>query len=448
MDTELLMGGALSPRKKGDLFWKKYKLMEQAESVLCDGAPSKIGEKVARDAVEKYKDATYLIDSDLDGNEFRPFPPTATGRELRVAGLVRAMRAASDDKCDKELSVALSNALKLYFNAAGYEENSVTKISDDAKEKAEDMLDEAVKAYETVFFKASGQKVEKRKETDSSFEKKRLSKTAFSSFSKHLPENYWGQLNNGSLKADAYYDKSAKEETLAAVTITGSHDGWRELVWVSVEEAYMEEEKIKSIIESVIEDTRAQEDYVGVFLEMHVVEQTPEMQKILEAAGLTVYIADDNMYEFSFSELCIQDSFYAIADKIPCLSVNLSSEKAKESIENTLMSETNPIPVAIPVPWTTFRDDLSFICEGSGKNDSGLLLVSQKGQSLVVELMYGQDPKIVAALLGSVCKKAKEMLDPSQNILVPIVNESTRPLVQKLAPSAARGKIAETLIWF
>ena len=142
------------------------------------------------------------------------------------------------------------------------------------------------------------------------------------------------------------------------------------------------------------------------------------------------------------------DGLSAAMQRHPCLAVSQAGEDVKSALEDILYEEKSPVPVAFPVPWSKCRQDLSFLYHDKASGSAGLLLVSEMSDTLVFDLLYGKTPVITAALLGHAIKASESLLSPDQKILIPIVLEATRPLVEKLAPAATREELVEAVIRF
>ncbi|MCR5654097.1 MAG: hypothetical protein K6G07_00435 [Lachnospiraceae bacterium] len=454
METGILSDGSLSARKKGDLFWKKYKLFKQFEMDHESGANAKT-DLIVNEIFQRYDDASSV--SALDGNEFRVYPPTATGRDARCSAIVRAMKKRDEMRkegdCDKELFAALCDALSSFFAVQGFDEESRKPVAGKDRSVAEQDFLDKVKAYEERFFADNGpaqnEGVQDEGEGSSVYERKRLRSADFKEFSSYIPNNYLGQLRNGTVLADAYYTGEVSPDTFFGLIIFAKHEGWKEIIWIAVKDTYATDIKAnKEFLSFVLWEARRQNEYCGVFVEIHKGEYSDGMGEVLRELGMYVYMEKNNVYECHLSDVEGQKSVMAAASKIKCNALEDTDEEDMDEIEQRINRNKQPVPIAIPVPWDSYCPDLSFTYVKKNSEDAGLLMVSSVGDSYVLDLVYGSNPMIVAALIGHALNTAGASLSGEQKLLVPIVNEATRPLMVKMVPSAVRGDIAETVMWF
>ncbi|MCR5654013.1 MAG: hypothetical protein K6G07_00010 [Lachnospiraceae bacterium] len=450
METGILSDGSLSARKKGDLFWKKYKLFKQFE---MEHESSKSAKKyqIVSEIFQKYDDAFSQETAELDGNEFRAYPPTATGRDARCSAIVRAMRKRDEmrnvDDCDKELCAALSDALSSFFASQGFDEGSREPVLVADKAAAEEDFCKKKKVYEEMFFARAG--IKEAEDAAATYERKRLRSADFKEFSDYIPDNYLGQLRNGTVMADAYYTGEVSPDTFFGLIIFAKHEGWKEIIWIAVKDTYATDIKAnKEFLSFVLWEARRQNEFCGAFVEIHKGEYSDGMGEVLRELGMYVYMEKNNVYECRLSDIEGQKSVMAAAAKIPCKALEETEEEDLDEIERRINRNKQPVPIAIPVPWYSYCVDLSFTYLNKNSDDAGLLMVSSVGDSYVLDLVYGSNPMIVAALIGHALKTASASLTGEQKLLVPIVNEATRPLMVKMVPSAVRGDIAETVMWF
>ena len=449
MEIEILNDEPLSPREKGDIFWKKFKLQEQAEELL---KVNKKTDLLVTDVLSVYRDTSADVEAYLDGNEFREYPHTAAGWDVMCQALVRAMvfrdRIRNDPEGDKRLLEALSDAIEAFFLASGRDEISGKQLDVDDKNRAKQMFSEKARIYEMAYH-AANQNNNVSFESEMSFVKNRIRPQEIKDFSEDIPENYLGQLRNGSVIAERYHIADEDESNVFGVIIHAKHDGFKEIIWTSIRPEYIDDKNACiEFLKYVIWEARERKEYKGIFVEAHVDEHATEMVEMMRSAGMSIYFEKNNIYEGCLSDIQGQDMLFAAADKIHCSSVSGFSQEQRDEIENRIEKNRQPVPVAYPIMWNAYRADLSMGYLGAGSKDAGLMLISEIRDSLDIELLYGSNPMIVAALTGTALKKAYELLTPDQKLLIPIVNEYSRPLIKKLMPTAVRGDIVEAIVWF
>ncbi len=271
---------------------------------------------------------------------------------------------------------------------------------------------------------------------------KRLMPAAIEDFGELIPENYISQIKNASLTVKSYYDS----DRFLGLSITGVHSDWMELVWVSPDEDTTDDE-LASLVALIIDRARAENKYKGFFVELHMSPHTPQMEEILRSCGMQTVHVKNNLYEFTYGDIDI-DRLAMAAMNHPCTPLSQASDEMKSAVEDILYDEKTPVPVALPIPWSKYRQDLSMLHYSGKPSETGLYLVSEMGDTLIIELLYGKSPLIVAAILGDAFVYAKDIIAPSQKILVPIVLEATRPLIERFVPDATREDLVEAFVRF
>ncbi len=450
METGIKSDGSLTQRKKGDLFWKKYKLYKQSE--MEHGSSKKSDRNLFMgEVLAEYEDVFGVVSGELDGHEFSEYPPTATGREVKRAAIVRAMRKRDEMQNTEDdsnvLFSALCNAIAALFAMIGIDEKTGKRTPIEDLDALEDDFEEKRKAYEDAFF--ADKENQELKAPAKTFERKRLKPSEFKAFEEYIPGNYLGQLRNGTMMADAYYDGDVSEENFAALMLWAVHEGWKEIIWMSFDDDVKgNEEKTCELLNYVLYEAKEQGEFLGVFKEFHSEEFTGNIERGIGRLGFSVRYEKNNVYECRLSDLVEQATVMAAVARVKCSTVENTDEDTMDGVERRIASNKQPVPVSVPVPWENYRADLSFTCLNRAADEAGLLLVSEIGDSLVLDLVYGSNPIIVAALIGNAIKKAKELLPADQKVLIPIVNTGTVPLIEKMVPTATRGEIAETILWF
>ncbi|MCR5094882.1 MAG: hypothetical protein K6B72_13020, partial [Lachnospiraceae bacterium] len=151
METGILADGSLSPRLKGDIYWKKQKLMFRSEA---GGRKSRSHSDILiADLFVKYDEKRANgLEGRLSGDEFLEWPPTATGRDVSLNNIsdVMIVRDRLRESGENELLyVILERVIALYFEKNGYEEETRQKIqvSAERREQIEAEYEETVRTY-------------------------------------------------------------------------------------------------------------------------------------------------------------------------------------------------------------------------------------------------------------------------------------------------------------
>ena len=286
--------------------------------------------------------------------------------------------------------------------------------------------------------------VEGLKQDSIPFTERRISPAMISGYAEFIPDNYIAQIKNASLKVTVY-DKDGR---FAGLSITGVHSGWYEIVWIALPQEKPEHISSVELVTYIVNSAGASGLYKGVFAELHMTPEEQHMEKVFSSVGMSVVEKKNNLYEFCAKDITGQKTLLDAADRIPCVPLFFLTEKEKNEIESIMYNETGSIPIQFPIPWDSYRQDLSLVHFDASNKNVGILFVSQVGDTMVIELLYGKNPMITAALLGTAIRTSVTELAPSQKILVPIVLSATRPIVEKLAPNATREPLYEAVFAF
>ena len=160
------MSEELDARQKGDIYWKKLKRYLEArasrESSLEDTdsalATARDIYACAKNLDEFEKKNPHRL---VTGEEFKVMPPTATGEEVFMHGIllvsanlkrfIKLVESPAEDDVVIKLLASLidvmKTALKSYYNSSGIDEVTGEKISAAEREKARDEHDEIIRRY-------------------------------------------------------------------------------------------------------------------------------------------------------------------------------------------------------------------------------------------------------------------------------------------------------------
>ena len=267
-------------------------------------------------------------------------------------------------------------------------------------------------------------------------------------YRKYIPGNYMAQLRSGHLTATAVYDGDRERDELVGVYVNGVHEGWFEIVWVGMGESYKSEVVTADFIRYFVRQARRTGKYKGAFMEPHITPENEHLKDVLRFAGMDVSVGKDNIFEFRLSEVIREKSLGTAAKGISRVQLQDASPEMKAAMEEAILQDERAVPVAIPIPWEDYRQDLSLLYAPPSSKSRGVLLFSEVGDSIFFELAYSDSPRTLAALVGSAILLAEDLFPPEQKILVPVVRETSRQLVEHLVPTASRGEVLEAIQWF
>ena len=463
MNIGILPDGSLSERLKGDLYWRKSNLLSRSMAEKGISFRQYNSELLVLDILSRYEEKKgENAETEPDGLEFKPYPPTASGRDASTSGIVRAMlirdryrnRQAVNGSLSGEESMLLdmiSKAVRLFFSLNRYDvEKGVKATGEPKKEEGREYV-KTVREYHNYICK-TGRNKEPEEEQDSGkgydfggWEDQCIPFGDVDKYREYLPENYLSQIEDGILTVTATYDGNKKRE-LMGVSITAEHEGWYEIVWISLPEEKTDKETAGAFFSYVLERGRAANKYLGAFTELHMIEGTERVLPVLKQAGMDVSIVKNNIYEFTLKEIKKDRTLVAAADRILCVPLDGINDTLADAMAEGILSGSKPVPVLYPVPWDNYRKDLSFLYLSD--DSAGMILFSEVGDSIVFNLAYSSNSVVLAGLIGTALKRARKTLSPDQKLLVPIVSEETRALAGRLVPDSRRGNNAEACIWY
>ena len=270
---------------------------------------------------------------------------------------------------------------------------------------------------------------------------------AISEYEEHIPENYRSQIEMGEIEALAIYRKTGEKKDFLGVTLTADHNGWLEIIWVSIVKELFQDVLAADVLRYRLEKARLSRKYVGAFAELHKEEETSVHADILLLAGFNLTETENNNYEFTLKDLTDVRLIEAAADKINCISVSQASEEQLYDIETVMERDERPIPAPDEIYWEEYEQDLSVISVEADKV-TGLLLFKEEDDYLVLELAYSNSQTALPAMLGTAYRIATGKYKDNKKILVPIVGKGIKEIINKLVPGAKRGKIYEAECWF
>jgi len=457
LNIGLLEDGSLSKRLKGDLYWKKQNLIFSAMDASSELSRPKTNVLIAN-LLYKYDNDKDTYKPVLDGNEFRNYPPTASGRDATISGVLRAMKVRdiyrSEGNAPAGIMPVLEETINCFFHSHGYDEATRANISAEEKKNARFAFYSAIKKYSSAVSEILELNAEPdkdyyvKKEDDTNYLDVYISPKRISEFSDYIPENYISQIIDGGLTVTATYIDSETPENFVGTYITGIHEKWVELVWLSTHKKYKEDyERIISFARHIIAESYNAGRYHGIFSEMHIPEELM-ISTVLKDAGMSVYLENNNNYEFVLSDIVREPSIMSAAEKLSCTPLIAAGDDIKAFLEKSVTNDERMIPVSLPIPWNEYLQEISLIHANEKKNTSGMFLFSKIGDTVVFDLAYTSNAVIMASLIGNAIKIADSIFDPGQKILVPIVSEATRPLIERLVPKAHRDELLEAILWF
>lgn len=268
-----------------------------------------------------------------------------------------------------------------------------------------------------------------------------------------IPPTYMEQLRANKFYAGMVSDIVGDEKTDLAIYIAYSFDEWVELVWVG----YLKKD-ILPVVQSKllryvtrVEKKRYGNTAKGVFFEMHAteVDDIALFKHTMMMSGFETKETLDNVYELKLEQVGEkeQKSLAKFAKMLKCITVSSADEALREKLDAMIQEDSRPVPVGMYVKWDDYLVDDSLICMKDGK-PCGLLLLSKKGDSIIIECAYVTDKLALSSMLGWAYFMLRKKYGDSQKLLIPVVLEKTGLIVERLVPDAVREKQLEGIMYF
>ncbi len=266
-------------------------------------------------------------------------------------------------------------------------------------------------------------------------------------YQEYIPINYHEQIIKGELSAIVTYDGDKDDGNIVGVSVTGSHAGWLEIVWIAAGENYRQDVQVADFIRYVIRRSRKNRDYIGAFTEIHMDEDTSFHNDVLILAGMEIIKAKNNLFELKLSEVDEGNIPGVSEQEVETIFLKDASDAQLNELEDLFYDDSRALPVPAYMDWDVYNESLSVISLNAGK-PTGAFLVTEVKDYLLVNLIYGTNPKTVPALINTAFFKAKEMYGGEKKILMPLVERRAADIVKKIVPDVHRGDIMQAVVWF
>ncbi len=269
-------------------------------------------------------------------------------------------------------------------------------------------------------------------------------------YEQEISENYIRQILSNTLYAGMVTDRVGDKEKQMLIYVTGHFDGWLELVWTSFSDKDATPAEKADLLRYVFraERERIGEPLKGIFCETHIqeIKDREALCRMLKLAGMETTVTDNNIYEFSLSEVKDPEFLKKAADRLECVPLSKAEDELLFSMEKLLAEDEHPVPLPARVYYGEYLGDESFICL-KGKSPCGLLLLYEKEGYLVIDCAFVTDPQALAVMLGNAYIAIMKKRGPGQKLLVPVVVNKTAELVERMVPTARRGEVIEGVMW-
>ena len=281
---------------------------------------------------------------------------------------------------------------------------------------------------------------------------RRIKKKELDRYEGFIPSIYMTQLRAKRFYAEVISNVEGEQETVLAVYITDSVEDWLELVWVGYTEEILPIVRSRLLHHMIeVQKKRSGEKKKGIFFEIHAdeVDDPAGFKHAMMMSGFETRETLDNIYELTLDQIREKEQklLTKAAKLMKCIPVSKADKTLKEKLDTMIQEDSRPVPVGMYINWEDYLEEESLICM---KDDEpcGCLLLSKKGGYIILECAYVTDKMALSSMIGWAYHLLKKKYGEAQKVLIPVVLEKTGFIVEKLAPSAVRGKMLEGIMFF
>lgn len=254
-----------------------------------------------------------------------------------------------------------------------------------------------------------------------------------------IPEEYQEEIVTGDLIGIVMEDLGHDHE-IAAVVLLRERNGWMEIVWICLAEAYRGIHFVEDVIRYCVETARKNEKVWGVFANLPAGGRLEEvMREAFRFEGFSFVSVDHHCYTTTFGAIRKQPHFERLLQgKTAKNTVFLENtdELLRKRLAAVVQESVEPVPIVLPIDFSRYDQRLSCIHRQDATTPDAFLFFTWQQDHLTVECMWAENPKVLSALLGSVVRKSQEFCTDDTQIVVPTVTERSSELARKLLPDA------------
>ncbi len=254
-----------------------------------------------------------------------------------------------------------------------------------------------------------------------------------------IPREYQEEIVTGDLIGIVMEDLGHDHE-IVAVVLLRERNGWMEIVWICLTDAYRGMYVVEDVIRYCVETARKNGKAWGVFANLPTGGRLEEvMREAFQFEGFSFVPVDHHCYTTTFGAMRKQPHFERLLQGKPAKNtvfLERADELLRKRLSAAVQNSIEPVPLALPIDFSRYDQRLSCIHRQDATTPDAFLLLARQQDHLTVECMWSENPKVLPALLGSVVRKAQEFCADDTQIVVPTVTERSAELARKLFPDA------------
>ncbi len=243
-----------------------------------------------------------------------------------------------------------------------------------------------------------------------------------------IPEYYREPLRKGELGGIVVMDDDGDSSFVVGIVLYKVTLGYFEIVWVATTEEYDLPDYGADIVRRMLNKVRVHGGFMGIFARFRkgspMEEYFPEdeFDRTTEVGGV---------YRFRLKDV---DKFAEEHDSkraLHCVALGSVDGEMKNTILAHSAEAHDFIPLAQPVNWESYDQELSFIFQVND-DPKGIILVEKVDDELVLRLLYSKDPVAAIVLLKHSFHMAYDRYGEDCQVVCPVVRDISAGLIRKI----------------
>lgn len=263
-------------------------------------------------------------------------------------------------------------------------------------------------------------------------------------FAPLIPLRYAKGIEAGDFLAVGAYDSWDDEPV--GVIVFREQEGWMELVWLHISDAYRESEDALRFVQRRLEATEKAGMLNGAFIDFADEQEEEPMAWLLQTLGFRKDIVSNQVYELTLADVKDTEALHRQPSK-NVRSLHTINEEFRRKLVKAVLVDERPVPLATPVDWSAFDENISVVYMNETE-PQGMLLFECREKDLIFSCAWASDPKDLVSMLVVALQQAEQRLTEDTAILIPVLSDRVAGIVEKLVPTATCRSIHEWSLGF
>ena len=244
-----------------------------------------------------------------------------------------------------------------------------------------------------------------------------------------IPDCYMAPLKEGKLSGIVVMDDNFGESDVVGIVLCRETLGYIEIVWAATTKEYELEDYGADMVRRIVNKARVHGGYAGVY---GVFRKGSPMENYFPQEEFVLSEETGGVYRFSLKDVdkvAEEDDNKRVHN---CVPLSKADGTLKNKVIENAIEAHEAIPIAHPVRWDKYDQELSFVYQ-IGDDAEGVILVEHDDDDeLVISLLYSRDPVATIVLLKHSFHVALGKYGEDCKIACPIVTKNSERLVKKL----------------